>query len=80
VGLGGAYAGSVADEVASAGLNLPGSGQLSGFSGTPWLLYELFELEAAECSGESSFFAENVVHELKTSINAVPAEIDAKTR
>ena len=68
------------DEVASAGLNLPGSGHFSGFSGIPWLFYELCELEAAGCSGESSFFAENVVHELKTSINAVPAEIDAKTR
>ena len=67
------------DEVASAG-NLPGSGQLSGFSGIPWLLYELCELEAAGCSGESSFFAENVVHELKTSISAVPAKMDAKTR
>ena len=67
------------DEVASAG-NLPGSGQLSGFSGIPWLLYGLCELEAAGCSGESSFFAENVVHELKTSINAVPADMDARTR
>ena len=67
------------DEVASAG-NLPGSGHFSGFSGIPWLLYGLCELEADGCSGESSFFAENVVHELKTSINAVPADMDAKTR
>jgi len=73
----------LAAEVASAGLNLPGSGQ-AGISGSVYLLYGLYELEATGRSGAlgivSSFLAENTAHELKTSVSAVPAEMDARTR
>ena len=81
--LGDTDAEAVADEVASAGLNLPGSGQV-GISGLVYLLYGLYELEATGRSGGrgivSSFLAENTAHELKTSVSAVPAEMDARTR
>ena len=50
VALGDTDAEAVADEVASAGLNLPGSGQV-GISGSVYLLYGLYELEATGRSG-----------------------------
>ncbi len=70
--LGDTDAEAVADEVASAGLNLPGSGQ-AGISGSVYLLYGLYELEATGRSGGVVLFLLSLRKTQHTSLKPVSA-------